>query len=110
MFATLSDRLENAFSGLRSKGRLTEADIDATCREIRIALLEADVALPVVKSFVAAIKERARGSEVSRALNPAVRIDAVVATIWRLGSYRLGQNLLRGIRVRVSDTTGGTTS
>jgi len=46
----------------------------------------------------------------SRALNPAVRIDAVVATIWRLGSYRLGQNLLRGIRVRVSDTTGGTTS
>ncbi|CAN5381545.1 hypothetical protein BH24ACT9_BH24ACT9_11520 [soil metagenome] len=78
MFATLSDRLENALSGLRSKGRLTDADIDATCREIRIALLEADVALPVVKSFVAAIKERARGSEVSRALNPAQQVIKIV--------------------------------
>ena len=46
----------------------------------------------------------------ARAQNPAVRIDEIIATIWRLGSYRLGQNLLRGIRVRVSDTTGGTTS
>ena len=78
MFATLSDRLENAFSGLRSKGRLSDADIDATCREIRIALLEADVALPVVKSFVAAIKERARGSEVARALNPAQQVIKIV--------------------------------
>ena len=46
----------------------------------------------------------------ARGQNPAVRIDEIIATIWRLGSYRLGQNLLRGIRVRVSDTTGGTTS
>jgi hypothetical protein len=51
---------------LRGKGRLTDADIDATAREIRIALLEADVALPVVRAFIAAIKERARGAEVSR--------------------------------------------
>ena len=49
MFETLSDRLTSVFSSLRSKGRLSEADIDATAREIRIALLEADVALPVVK-------------------------------------------------------------
>ncbi len=48
--------------------------------------------------------------ERARALNPAVRIDAIIASIWRLGSHRLAQNLLRGIRVRVSDTTGGTTS
>src|SRR6266568_1871798 len=71
MFETLSDRLESVFKSLRGKGRLSDADIDATAREIRIALLEADVALPVVRAFVAAIKERARGEEVSRALNPA---------------------------------------
>ena len=52
MFATLSDRLADTFKNLRGKGRLSEADIDATAREIRIALLEADVALPVVKDFV----------------------------------------------------------
>ncbi|MGH3587326.1 MAG: signal recognition particle receptor subunit alpha, partial [Pseudonocardia sp.] len=59
MFATLSDRLAETFKSLRGKGRLSDADIDATCREIRIALLEADVALPAVKPFIAAIKERA---------------------------------------------------
>ncbi|MDQ6937762.1 MAG: signal recognition particle protein [Actinomycetota bacterium] len=78
MFDTLSDRLTSVFSGLRSKGRLTEADIDATAREIRIALLEADVALPVVRGFVAAVKERARGEEVSRALNPAQQVIKIV--------------------------------
>ncbi|MFZ2503585.1 MAG: signal recognition particle protein [Nocardioides sp.] len=78
MFATLSDRLAATFKNLRGKGRLSEADIDATCREIRIALLEADVALPVVKDFVAAVKERARGEEVSGALNPAQQIVKIV--------------------------------
>ena len=78
MFATLSDRLTDTFKNLRGKGRLSEADIDATAREIRIALLEADVALPVVKQFVAAIKERARGSEVSQALNPAQQVVKIV--------------------------------
>ena len=78
MFATLSDRLAETFKNLRGKGRLSEADIDATAREIRIALLEADVALPVVKDFVAAVKERARGEEVSGALNPAQQIVKIV--------------------------------
>ncbi|GAB2984650.1 signal recognition particle protein [Nocardioides montaniterrae] len=78
MFATLSDRLSATFKNLRGKGRLSEADIDATAREIRIALLEADVALPVVKSFVEAVKERARGEEVSGALNPAQQIVKIV--------------------------------
>ncbi|MGI8523520.1 MAG: signal recognition particle protein [Nocardioides sp.] len=78
MFATLSDRLAETFKNLRAKGRLSEADIDATAREIRIALLEADVALPVVKEFVAAVKERARGEEVSGALNPAQQIVKIV--------------------------------
>lgn len=78
MFATLSDRLADTFKNLRGKGRLSEADIDATAREIRIALLEADVALPVVKEFVAAVKERARGEEVSQALNPAQQVVKIV--------------------------------
>ncbi len=78
MFATLSDRLADTFKNLRGKGRLSEADIDATAREIRIALLEADVALPVVKEFVGAVKDRARGEEVSGALNPAQQIVKIV--------------------------------
>ncbi len=78
MFDTLSDRLTSALSGLRGKGRLSEADIDATAREIRIALLEADVALPVVRQFVAQIKERAKGAEVSGALNPAQQVIKIV--------------------------------
>ncbi len=78
VFATLQDRLAATFKDLRGKGRLSDADIDATAREIRVALLEADVALPVVKDFVAAVKGRARGAEVSQALNPAQQIIKIV--------------------------------
>jgi signal recognition particle subunit SRP54 len=78
VFATLSDRLAATFKTLRGKGRLSEADIDEACREIRIALLEADVALPVVRSFVARVKERALGAEVSQALNPAQQVIKIV--------------------------------
>jgi signal recognition particle subunit SRP54 len=78
LFATLSDRLADTFKNLRGKGRLSEEDIDATAREIRLALLEADVALPVVKDFVARVKERARGAEVSQALNPAQQVIKIV--------------------------------
>ena len=78
MFDTLQERLAETFKGLRSKGRLTQADIDATMREIRIALLEADVNLGVVKQFVAAVKERCLGVEISRALNPSQQIIKIV--------------------------------
>ena len=78
MFDTLSDRLSAVFTNLRGKGRLSEADIDATAREIRIALLEADVALPVVRQFITRIKERASGEEVSKALNPAQQVIKIV--------------------------------
>jgi len=78
VFDTLSDRLSAVFTNLRGKGRLSEADIDATAREIRIALLEADVALPVVRKFIAQVKERARSEEVSKALNPAQQIIKIV--------------------------------
>jgi signal recognition particle subunit SRP54 len=78
VFDTLSDRLMAALSSLRGKGKLSDADIDATGREIRIALLEADVALPVVRQFIAQIKERAKGAEVSGALNPAQQVVKIV--------------------------------
>jgi signal recognition particle subunit SRP54 len=78
VFETLSDRLTQVFSALRGRGRLSPADIDATAREIRIALLEADVALPVVRQFIARVKERAGGEEVSGALNPAQQVVKIV--------------------------------
>ena len=78
MFETLSDRLTQVFSSLRGRGRLSPADVDATCREIRIALLEADVALPVVREFIARVKERALGSDVMQALNPAQQVIKIV--------------------------------
>jgi signal recognition particle subunit SRP54 len=78
VFETLSDRLTQVFSALRGQGRLSAADIDATTREIRIALLEADVALPVVRQFIARVRERASGAEVSQALNPAQQIIKIV--------------------------------
>ncbi|MBC6460854.1 signal recognition particle protein [Actinomadura sp. HBU206391] len=78
MFETLSDRLTSVFTSLRSKGKLSEADINATAREIRVALLEADVALPVVKDFIARIKERSAGAEVAQALNPAQQVVKIV--------------------------------
>jgi signal recognition particle subunit SRP54 len=78
VFDTLQDRLAATFKSLRGKGRITEADIDETAREIRRALLEADVNLAVVKDFVAAVKERARGVELHGALNPAQQIIKIV--------------------------------
>ena len=78
VFDTLSDRLTSVLQNLRGRGRLSEADVDATAREIRIALLEADVALPVVRTFIAQIKERAKGAEVSGALNPAQQVVKIV--------------------------------
>jgi len=78
VFDTLSDRLSGIFAKLRGKGKLSDADIDATAREIRLALLEADVALPVVRAFIAQLKERARGAEVHQALNPAQQVIKIV--------------------------------
>jgi signal recognition particle subunit SRP54 len=78
VFETLSDRLSQVLSSLRGKGKLSAADIDATCREIRLVLLEADVALPVAREFIARVKERASSEEVSAALNPAQQIIKIV--------------------------------
>jgi signal recognition particle subunit SRP54 len=78
VFASLSDRLTATFRNLRTKGRLSDADVDATVREIRRALLDADVAVPVVRSFTGAIRERALSTEVSGALNPAQQVVKIV--------------------------------
>ncbi len=78
MFGNLSDRLVETFKNLRTKGKLSPADIDATLREIRRALLEADVALEVVKLFTTAVRDRALGDEVSKALNPAQQVVQIV--------------------------------
>lgn len=78
MFATLSDRITASFKNLRGKGRLTDADIDTTIGEIRRALLDADVALPAVRAFTSQVREKARGVEVSAALNPGQQIIKIV--------------------------------
>ena len=78
MFDSLSDRLQGIFSGLKSKGRLTEQDIDSAMREIRMALLEADVNFKVVKSFIKSAKERCLTTEVMDSLTPAQNVIKVV--------------------------------
>ncbi len=78
MFDALSDRLEAVFSGLRGRGKLSEQQVDEALREIRLALLEADVNFRVVRTFVSRIKERAVGAEVSAALNPGQQVVKIV--------------------------------
>ena len=78
MFDSLSNRLTGIFDGLKKRGALSEADVTAALREIRIALLEADVALPVVKDFVDAVRERAVGEEVMRSVTPGQMVVKIV--------------------------------
>jgi signal recognition particle subunit SRP54 len=78
VFGTLSDRLTATFKNLRGKGRLSESDVNKAVRDIRLALLDADVALPVVKRFTSRVRERALGAEVSQALNPAQQVVKIV--------------------------------
>ena len=78
MFDALSDRLDAVFSRLRGSGKLSEQDVEEALREIRLALLEADVNFKVVKTFVSRIKERAIGAEVSAALNPGQQVVKIV--------------------------------
>lgn len=77
-FGNLTDRLAETFKNLRGKGKLSPADVDGTVREIRRALLDADVALGVVKDFTGRVRERALGDEVSKALNPAQQVVQIV--------------------------------
>ncbi len=78
MFQSLGDRLQSVFDGLRGRGRLTEADVKAALREVRVALLEADVNLEVARDFTKRVQEKAVGSEVLMSLNPEQRVIAIV--------------------------------
>jgi signal recognition particle subunit SRP54 len=78
MFDALGDRLDNVFKQLRGRGRLTEKDVEAALREIRLALLEADVALPAVKTFLSHVREKAVGEEVLKSLTPGQHVVKLV--------------------------------
>src|SRR3954468_17862044 len=78
MFDTLSERLQSALGDVRSRGKLTEDDINKAMRQIRLALLEADVNFQVVKQFTSAVKERALGADVLQALNPGQQVVKLV--------------------------------
>ncbi len=88
MFESLSEKLGSVFSKLRGKGSLSENDVMAVSREIRVALLEADVALPVVKEFIAGIKDKAVGEQIVKGVNPGQQVIKIVhdALVEMLGS------------------------
>jgi signal recognition particle subunit SRP54 len=95
LFESLGSRLQATFDGLRRRGKLTEADVDAAMREVRLALLEADVNYKVVKNFVARVRERAVGHEVMQSLTPGQQVvkivrDELINTLGEPGRLNLG--------------------
>ncbi len=78
MFDTLADRFDGIFHKLRSRGRLTDKEIDEVCRELRVALLEADVNVLVARNFIKRVKERAQGADVAKSLSPAQQVIKIV--------------------------------
>jgi signal recognition particle subunit SRP54 len=78
MFDTLADRFDGIFAKLRSRGKLTDKEIDEVCRELRVALLEADVNVLVARNFIRRVKERAQGAEVAKSLSPAQQVIKIV--------------------------------
>ncbi len=95
MFESLGSRLQSVFDGLQKRGKLTEADVDKAMREVRLALLEADVNYKVVKDFVARVRERAVGQEVMRSLTPGQQVvkivnEELVTTLGEPGKLNLG--------------------
>jgi signal recognition particle subunit SRP54 len=95
MFDSLTNRLSETFDRLRGRGALTEADVDEALREIRTALIEADVALPVVKDFVDKVRPRATGAEVIRSVTPGQQVVKIVhdALVETLGQESAGLDL-----------------
>ena len=95
MFDNLSDRLNQSLKKIRGQGRLTEANIDETMREVRMALLEADVALPVVRGFIDQVKTRALGQEVQSSLTPGQALIKIVQSelVTLMGEANEGLNL-----------------
>ena len=77
-FDSLSDKLQNIFKNLKSKGRLTEADVKSALKEVKMALLEADVNFKVVKNFISSVQERAIGQDVMNSLTPGQMVIKIV--------------------------------
>ena len=77
-FESLTDKLQNVFKNLRGKGRLSEADVKAALKEVKMALLEADVSFKVVKQFINSVQERAVGQDVLNSLTPAQMVIKIV--------------------------------
>ena len=102
MFDSLSERLQGVFGELRGHGKLSEADIDKAMREIRLALLEADVNFKVVREFVNHVKERALGAEVIGSLTPAQQVVKVAGNAKALG----GNGKLGDLRLRRAEQVG----
>ena len=92
-FESLSDKLQNAFGKLRGKGVITENDINDAMREVKLALLEADVNFKVVKEFIADVKEKCLGAEVMQSLTPAQQIIKIVNQGHRRPQNRWGRLL-----------------
>jgi len=95
VFETLGSRLQSVFDNLQKRGKLTEADVDVAMREVRLALLEADVNFKVVKDFVARVRERSIGQEVMRSLTPGQQVvkivhDELINTLGEPGRLNLG--------------------
>lgn len=93
MFENLTDRLSKSLKSIRGKGRLTEDNIKGTLREVRMALLEADVALPVVRDFIKAVKKRAVGREVQKTLNPGQAFIKIVQSELEQAMGEVNENL-----------------
>src|SRR5438105_5248614 len=119
MFETLSDKLAGTFDRLRGRGRLDEADVAEALREVRLAMLDADVALPVVKDFVATVRERAATAEVMDSVTPGQQVikivnDALVEQLGGAGAVPLNLNapppvpvLMVGLQGSGKTTTAG---
>jgi len=117
VFESLSDRLQGIFSDLRKHGKLTEDDVNAAMREIRMALLEADVHYSVVKSFVKRVRERAVGVEVQKSLTPGQQVvkivhEELISTLGKPGRLNLAGNtphviMLVGLQGSGKTTTAG---
>ncbi len=115
MFESLSDRLQNVFEQLGRKGKLTEDDVSAAMREVRMALLEADVNLKVAKDFINRVKERAIGAEVQKSLKPSQQVikivhEELIETLGQPGRLNLSGQTPRVIMLVGLQGSGKTTT
>ncbi|HET6497662.1 MAG TPA: signal recognition particle protein [Coriobacteriia bacterium] len=115
MFESLTERLQAAFAGLTGKGRLSEADVDTAMREIRLALLEADVNYRVVKDFVARVRDRAVGTDVAKSLTPGqtvirIVLDEMTALLGRTDARLVFSGRLPGVVMLVGLQGSGKTT